>query len=671
MLQRLKQEEQELSNWHSDLRTRNTREEKNNHSEWSAGLKTRSARDIPQKKSFDTWGAVKESAKDALRKTAQIPRNVAAGAGDILDLPIMAANYGLRSAGVNSQIPHVGQGIAEGIDTLTGGYTRPHTSDERSTEAVTRAVSSIPTGALAGAKLAATGIKGVSKLGRGLQKINPIEGTNIAGTGAGALAAHSYNESNPEDFVGTLGTGLAADMATRTAMGLANKRNWANVLKINPKAAESFKEMEINPTLGQVSDNPLVKRAENTLKSIGFSSKLRNINDEQYKKMLEIIGPGAQGLAPSELEAGKAIRKSLTEYGNKGSRVTNKLKENYLTKVEKAPHDEIPVYDSLNFVDKLLQDLKTKESKSDFLKSPLGKNYTSLAKRAAEKNHTVPLSDLLEFRTNLYDEISKGELGSVSRARLTQLRAKINEDIDDYMKGIGAFNEWKRYGNFYSNWASKRKPHIVEAKDVPEFEANKIFDSIGHSGKLDRSLLDTVITSQKKSTQNQTTDALFQKMGKNGNNYDVHLFAKRFSAQPKETQDLLLNSRPEPARKKLKAVIHSIDTIKDLAKFGNPSGTAYTEALIKSGQIGAVAAYDLAVGNSLPDAAWHYALLAAGSSALSRGMFTNPRFINWAIKGAQLSPKARVHHIGGIKGILGRPVYQAIKNSLAGQEQEN
>lgn len=625
----------------------------------------------PQKESFDAWGAVKESAKDSLRKTAQIPRNIAAGAGDILDLPIMAANYGLRSAGVKSQIPHVGQGLAEGIDTLTGGYTRPTTDNERTTETVTRAISGIPAGALAGAKLAATGIKGVSKLGRGLQKINPIEGTNLAGTGAGALAGHSYGESNPQDFMGTLGTGLAADMATRAAMGLGSKKNWAKALKINPESAESFKEMGVSPTLGQISDNPLVKRTENTLKSIGFSSKLRNSSDEQYKKMLEILGPGAQGLAQTELEAGKSLKKSMADYGHKGSNVTNKLKENYIKKVEGSASDLVPIYDSLNFSEKLLHGLKTNEAKIDFLKSPLGKNYTSLSKRAAANNDTVPLSDLLEFRTKLYDEISKGEIGSVSRGRLTHLRSKINDDINDYMQGIGALKEWKRYGNFYSNWASKRKPHIMEAKEVPNFEANKIFDSIGHSGQLDRSLLDTVYASQKKTAQNQTTDALFQKMGKKGNEQDVHLLARRFSAQPKETQDLLLRSKPEPQRKKIKAVMHSIDTIKDMAKFGNPSGTAYTDAVIKSGYLGAAVAHNVVTGESLPDSAWHYALLAAGSSAVARGMFTNPRFINWALKGTKMTPKARVHHIAGIKGILGRPVYQEIKNALSGDTREN
>lgn len=624
----------------------------------------------PKKEPFDMWGAVKDSAKDALRKTAQIPRNIVAGAGDILDLPIMAANYGLKSAGVKSQIPHVGQGLAEGIDTLTGGYTKPTTDNERTIEAVTRAISSIPSGALAGAKLAATGIKGVSKLGRGLQKINPIEGTNLAGTGAGALAGHAYNEENPGDIAGTLGSGLAADFATRAAMGLGSKKNWAKALKINPESAESFKEMGVSPTLGQISDNPLVKRAENTLKSIGFSSKLRNSYDEQYKKMIDILGPGAQGLAQTELEAGKAIKKSMADYSQKHKRVFSKLEKSYMDKVRQ--HNKlVDVKDSLHFVEKLEHELQTNRGVSDFRKTPLGKEYESLSARASQNNGAVPFLDLKRFKKKLDNLISKSEIGNVDEAELMQLKDHINKNISKYMEGIGASKQWSKRNKYYSEYAEKRKEHLLDARTTPKNKANEIFDSIGYSGEIDRNLLDTIYASQKKSAQSQTTDSLFQKMGKNGNKQDVHLFAKRFSAQAPETKDLLLSSKPKPQREKIKAVIHSIDTIKDMAKFGNPSGTAYTEALIKSGYLGAVATYDLATGNSVPDAAWHYALLAAGSSAIARGMFTNPKFINWALKGAKMTPKARVHHIAGIKGILGRPVYQEIKNALSGDNREN
>ncbi len=672
MLQKLWKEGQKLSSWHSGLKTRSTRTiagESENSSDWSSGLKTRSVRNNTEKEPFNLWNAVKESASETLKKTAQVPRNVAAGAGDILDLPIMAANYGLRSASVKSQIPHVGQGIAEGIDTLTGGYTKPTTSEERTAETVTRALSGIPAGAFTGAKLAATGIMGLSKLGRGLQKINPIEKTNLAGTAAGALAGHDYSESNPEDFIGSLGTGLAADFATRTAMGLASKKNWAKALKINPESAESFKEMGVSPTLGQISDNPLVKRTENTLKSIGFSSKLRNSSDEQYKKMLEILGPGAQGLAQTELEAGKAIKKSMADYSQKHRKVFSKLEKSYMDKINQH-HNLVDVTDSLHFVKKLEHELRTNRGVSDFKKTPLGKEYESLSARASQNNGAVPFLDLKRFKKKLDNLISKSEIGNVDEAELMQLKDYINKDITDYMEGIGASKKWSRRNKYYAEYAEKRKEHLLDARTTTKNKANEIFDSIGYSGNLDRDLLDTIYASQKKSAQNQTTDSLFQKMGKKGNEYDIHLFAKRFSAQPKETQDILLRSKSEPMRKKIKAVVHSIDTIKDLAKFGNPSGTAYTEALIKSGYLGAAVAHKVITGESIPDSAWHYALLAAGSSAVARGMFTNPKFINWALKGAKMSPKARVHHIAGIKGILGRPVYQEIRNALSGGEQE-
>ncbi|HXB10562.1 MAG TPA: hypothetical protein VNZ45_01140, partial [Bacteroidia bacterium] len=69
-----------------------------------------------------------------LRMAAQIPRNIASGAMGLGDLASMAANYGLRKAGVNYQFGYPSEEVAKGIDTLTGGYTTPRTTGERLAE---------------------------------------------------------------------------------------------------------------------------------------------------------------------------------------------------------------------------------------------------------------------------------------------------------------------------------------------------------------------------------------------------------------------------------------------------------------------------------------------------------------------------------------------------------
>src|SRR6478609_6910754 len=150
-----------------------------------------------REKSFDWGNAIKESAQEALKSTAQIPRNIAAGVGDVADLPIMAANYGLRKAGINKEIPYPGNAVAKGIDYITGGYTTPETPDQQRQETGIRAITSTATPGGLGQKLAAKGIPYLSKFGKGVAKINPIDPASLAGTGAGALAAHAYNEANP------------------------------------------------------------------------------------------------------------------------------------------------------------------------------------------------------------------------------------------------------------------------------------------------------------------------------------------------------------------------------------------------------------------------------------------------------------------------------------------
>ncbi|HXB10998.1 MAG TPA: hypothetical protein VNZ45_03350, partial [Bacteroidia bacterium] len=489
----------------------------------------------------------------------------------------------------------------------------------------------------------------------------------LAATGAGATAGRAYQEANPnnqgslEGIAGSLGTGLAADIGTRTALGALNPRSMAGILKINPKNVEAFHGMGISPTLGQASDHPLIKSAENTIKNISPTSELRNATAKQYEHMVETLGTGAKGLAHTEQEAGKNIKSAFKEYGKKASDVTEKLKNQYMKKVAKAPTDLIDVTDSLHYFEKLEHELGTATARSELKNTAIGKQYEALRKRALENRGTVPLSDLEEFRRTLFDEISKGELGSVSKGRLSQLRGKLNDDIKDYMHGIGASKEWNRYNKFYSQWAEKRKPHLVEAKEIPDFEANKIFDSIGHSGKLDRSLLDTVYASQKRTTQKETLDALMQKMAKKGNEYDIHLLAKRISNQPKETKDLLFKPLSSPMRNKVESVIRSIDKMKELATYGNPSRTAYTEATKAMAYTG----FNTLIGRSPVGSLLEYVLSIAATSAISKGMFANPRFINWAYRGTKIkNPKAMEYHIKGLKGILGRPAYQEIIHNL-------
>jgi hypothetical protein len=630
---------------------------------------------------FARWrtGNTKASPEGSyLRMAAQIPRNIASGAMGLGDLASMAANYGLRKAGVNYQFGYPGEEVARGIDTLTGGYTTPQTSGERLAESGTKAIADTLAQAATGAGLAGTAVKGAAKLGRGLAKINPTNPAALAATGAGATAGQAYNEANPsngnnlENFAGSLGAGLAADIATRTALGALNPRSMANVLKINPKSVEAFHGMGVNPTLGQASDHPLIKSAENIIKNISPTSELRDATAKQYEHMVETLGPGAKGLAHTEQEAGKNIKSAFKEYGRRASDVTEKLKNQYMKKVAKAPTDLVDVTDSLHYFEKLEHELGTAAAKSELKNTPIGKQYESLRRRALENRGTVPLNDLEEFRRKLFDEISKGELGSVSKGRLTQLRGKLNDDIKDYMHGIGASKEWNRYNKFYSQWAEKRKPHLVEAKEVPDFEANKIFDSIGHSGKLDRSLLDTVYASQKKNTQKETLDSLIQKMGKKGNEYDVHLLAKRISNQPKETRDLLFKPLSVPMKNKIESVIHSIDKMKELAAYGNPSRTAYTQYGIEGAKMLGATGLSALMGHSPTDAFWTYALGSALTVAVSKGMFANPRFINWAYKGTKIkNPKAMEYHIKGLKGILGRPAYQEIIHNLNRGTQDN
>lgn len=631
-------------------------ENKTSSFDWNDFPKVKEERNIPveNEQPKESWGRV----------AAQVPRNIAAGLGDVLDLPLMGINYGLNKAGVESQIPYPGHKIAEGIDYLTGGYTSPQTPRERMLESGTRAASSVASGYGLGSKLAGLGIKGLSKVGRGFAKINPITKSNLAATGAGGLAQQVYTEEGGE-LPGALISGLGADMAVRAALSPFNRRNLATAFKTNPKAIESFQGMGSQPTLGQVSNSPYIKTLENAFKELP-GTKLKDIYSKQYETVKDILGPGSQKLAMTELEAGKDIKKGLINYKEKVSDITESLKQKIIDKVEHSGSDLVDVTHSFESFEKMLNKLKTPAAKERLLKSPLGKNYKNLIKHTVGQQNKVPLTDLMEFRTSLFDEISKGEAGSVSKGRLNRLRGTLNDDIKSYMKPIGASTDWNQYNKFYTDYALYRKPHVLLAEEVPHLEAHKIFDSITQGNKIDRPLLEAVYASQNKTGQKEIMDAIIQKMGGD----DPHLFTKRFEYQPKETQQILLSPLSDPMKEKFKSVMNTVNIFKEFAKYGNPSRTAVTQAAMKYGPLGAFMGGEYIRSHDIENTIWAGVLSSAVPIALSRGVLTNPKFIKWAYAGSQMSPKRMENHIKGLQGILGRPAYQEIKNAISMEKRE-
>jgi hypothetical protein len=602
------------------------------------------------------------------RQIAQFGRNAAAGVGDIADLPIMAANYGLRKAGSEYQIPHVGDKIAHKIDTLSNQYTAPRNKGERIGESATRGLISLLSGNVAGKALAkAPGI--LSKFGKGLAAFNEVNPTTALATTTGAAASRAAIEHDPENISKAIAAGILPDLLLRGGRGLISKRNISNVADINPETIKNFKTLGVSPTLGQASNSGVLKTFEKALENIPIINKpIRTLRNKQNEAIRGSLGPGAENTAMTELEAGKLAHKNLETHGDRISNKAGRLRAKVLDKVQTAPSDLIDVGNSLNFFKQLKESVKTGTMEKLIEKSPFGKEAERLEKMATINGGKVPFSDVEALRTHLLDEITKKEAGSITRGRLEHLRGLLNKDIQPYMQSIGANEDWTRYNKFYSNYATYRKPHVVQASEIPVLEAHKVFDSIGHSGKLDRPLLESIYASSNKNDQKQIMNSLVQKMGKKGDNWEPGLFARRFIGQPKETQDLFLKPLSAPMRDKFKAVIGSIEAIKDTNAFANTSRTAYTQQLLNVAKVGASALPSLALGQDMGDSVWQGALLLAAGRAATRGLIANPKFIEWAYKGSQLkNPRAKIHHIEGIKGVLGVPVYQEIKNALSAE----
>ena len=315
------------------------------------------------------------------RALSQGARNVAAGVGDVLDvpfLPIEAARYGIKKAGhaiapkyvsdtqFGESLPHIGEKVARKIDELTGGYTAPRNSGERLRESTQRALTSLPAGLGFGTALKA--MPAMAKLGKGLTNISMPTAGNIGATAGGAAAAQQYAESSADpSLLGSMGYGLlgstlggvSAPMLTRVlttpTKDLAAKAV-GRAANFSPEKYARVKELGLAPTLGITSDSPIAPWMEGALsKYPGTSKKMYDVFNKRESAL-------ARKLGVQNPDLHEVIERPQHELAKQGATA-------YKTAKDTAYEKTIAPYESL---EKKLADEKFRIPSEDLLKDIKG-----------------------------------------------------------------------------------------------------------------------------------------------------------------------------------------------------------------------------------------------------------------------------------------------------------
>jgi hypothetical protein len=481
----------------------------------------------------------------AKRYAARAARDVVAGAADIADLPFFLAEAGRYGAvkgakklGLNVDdtefgkwMPNIGQKVANKIDDITGGYTKPQTKGERLAEAGTRALTGLPTGFGAAATLA----KSAPKIAKVVKAIHAPTAGNIGATAGSSVASQAYLNENPNanPLVGALLAGLAGGYAGQKSLktiesflhhnpNVATGSRIGKMLGVNPEKVEQLRNIPIS--LGDVTDSKMAKLLQNKAENRPFAS---NVMQKFYEKQAEGVKSrlGVEKFPLNEEQAGELVHSASeklqkTHYEKQGPLVekfekpinenlygkenfveaANTLGYNpeklskYVTPEEvkkyyknsKAAKEALSLETIANQIEGKFGDIgKSKKEITMFGKkinyqdlSPFIKEQVTDALKDAGVDHTtqkgtkVTYRGLQDAKRNIDDMVTTyGQIGDMSQRDLKFLRGKIKQDLDyhfDNVIGGEAAKAWHDFNKTEHNFQKNIKPNINET-----FEKNK------------------------------------------------------------------------------------------------------------------------------------------------------------------------------------------------------
>lgn len=635
----------------------------------------------------------------AKRGLARGARNALVGGLDTLDFlatPVReAVNLGAKAFGSERRAKPLGEETAKGIDTLTGGYTAPRNPSERTSEAIGRALGSLPTGL--GLGTAAQGLKyapqGIKAIGNFLKGSNAINRTNLATTGGTAGVIQSSLNENPENVSGALGSGAIAGVGIPVGAGIlglltgkgrqAAAARTGEFLKINPEAVETFEKAGITPTLADVSRGKIPKLITSKLEHLPSTAEpIREAKELQRNQILEGLGQGETGRNLSKAEIGRLGVKGAKEYQKGRQQEFGKGFKKVEEDIEKLADDTISFKNTNKYFEDVLKNIKTPSQVQRFQKSPIGKLYTDLYESAKKNEGKLPYHDVKERLDEINDSITThGLIGKVSQGKLKQFASHLSRDIEESLEpkfkelGEDSYKNWKQIKKEYASYAQEEIPKLNELYKKDKKGAVDAFTDILQNQKKGGEKAKIALQGLSHPDQVNFMDAINKQLGaKSDGSFSPLVWVRKYKGLEPESQNILLSPLNESSQKKVKYIADSIDHLKSTLEEANTSKTAYHAAL------GGVALYGLhSLGDIVEGDFAPAAKLATGlfiGNKIAAPLLTNPKFVNWMYKGMKAKDLehfgrnlSRVPKIEKFTRVLTRSV-QTFQNDLNREKED-
>lgn len=635
-----------------------------------------------------------ESFLDKTKKyAAKGARNIAAGIGDVIDLPFGLLDLGssaIRSLTgrqlLPSSSPQIGEKIGRGIDVLTKDYTAPSSPGEKIAESVTRGLTTLPVGM--GVAGALSKVPSLTKGAKALKMMSAPTASNIGTTAGATAASQAYLNENPNDALGSLLASLAGGVTGQKSLkalknvkelGLSNTlaNRTGKALQINPEKVAQMGDIPYS--LGDVTNSPIYQALQN---KASWAPGAGGIMKRFYKKQGDIVREkiGVDEFPLDEETAGHLIHKSAEKQTKAHSTKMEELKELY-EKPIKEGNNLVEAPHSLSFNKEQLKQHLTPTEKSLYLKEAAAKEALNLERMAEEvaqlekpgikigkenvdfqkhphlkemienqinkelgeiKTNRVPYKGLQQIKSNIDDLISTyGQIGNVSQRALKELRGSIKNDLDKHFKSLGGETSraWDTFNKEGSTFIRTKKKNFNEIFKANEKDLTKVFMDTIKDRKTNPRKLSVVYEGLSVPEREKLFGSFMHDLGKTGTN-DFNIFKARrnFNDMRKAQQNVFLEGlSTDKARKDFRRVMSSLDLMNEKKLMANTSGTSHHEALdrylTKIKELGKGIA-----GTAVGTAATGFnpvglTLGLIAPASIAKGIFTNTKLLKWASEG--------------------------------------
>lgn len=595
------------------------------------------------------------------RSLARGARNVAAG---LIDIPFTS----------------MGEAVAQGIDSATNNYTAPQDDSEKTQETIQRSLASLPIGGAIGSGLKALKYapKAIKSIGNFLKQSNVISPANVAGTMATAgLIQHHLNE-NPGDIVPALASGLVggsvAQMGTQGLRNLATKsgrlgmsenlaRKTGQALGINPNKVEDFSNVNITPTVADVSNKKSAKMITHALEHVPYSGEsITNAKNLQREEVLKLLGQAEPTDILKKPEASKLTIKGAKAYQKAANKTHAEQFSKIKSDLKKMPDRNIDPKNVLKYLtERLTEHTSDPELIKDYLRSPEGKVLSGLEKVAKRHEGQIPYEMMKRTLSNINNKITThGLIGKVDQGELKNVASLIDKDITNSMAprfkelGKDSYTNWVNARENYHGYAEHDIPKLNELYKKNKKSAVDAFSDLITNQKQDAAKTKLVLKELPKDEQLDLMHAVQRKLGETSDGtFSILKWNRSFKTLGNDSQKILLAPLDKHNQKRVLEITNVIDHFRDTLKEANTSASGYYNTLSKIAANTIGAGTSIATGNLYPAAAlaMTIALSKIGSTAL-----TSPKLINWAYNGMRIKSVAQLErHLGNLGKINSIP----------------